>query len=92
MGLFVEALGTDRRAFSGDFDNTLGKLPGYGLLNLGARYQLGRWRFQGRFNNVLNKEYSEFGASGTDPVTFGEMGSFFPSPERNGTFTLAYDF
>jgi iron complex outermembrane recepter protein len=92
LALFIEALGTDQRAFSGDFDNTLGKLPGYGLLNLGARYQLGRWRFQGRFNNVLNKEYSEFGASGLDPGTFSEVESFFPSPERNGTLTLAYDF
>lgn len=96
LNLFAEAVGTDRRAFSGDFNNTLGKLAGYGLLNLGTRYTAGKWYVQARLNNVLGKEYSEFGSKVTlfPPPAFTpvDMESFFPSPERNGTLTVGYEF
>jgi iron complex outermembrane receptor protein len=96
LDLFAEGIATGRRAFSGDFNNTLGKLPGYGLLNLGARYTMGQWRLQARLNNVLDKKYSEFGSKVTlfPPPAFlpEDHESFFPSPERNGMLTLGYEF
>ncbi|MGH8453161.1 MAG: TonB-dependent receptor [Nevskiales bacterium] len=90
--LFAELTRTGKRAFSGDFDNTLDTLGGFTVLNLGAQYGFGAWSLRARINNVLDKEYTEFGAAGLDPVTFAERESFFPSPERNGSVTVGYEF
>ena len=56
-----------------------GKLPGYTLVNLDARYQMTRQlQFFGRVNNVLDKEYETLGVLGEN---------FFNGPGR--TFDAA---
>ena len=90
--LFVEASGVDARRFSGDFDNSLDKLAGFGVVNAGLGYRAGRWMLGARVNNLGGKKYSEFGSSSLDPGTFAEKPSFFPSPTTNGVLTVGYRF
>ena len=86
--IFAEMQSVSDRVFSGDFDQVLGtRLPGYTVLNLKTDYRHRNWTFEARLNNVLNKEYSDFGARATifPPPTFAPVNlpSFFPAPERN---------
>lgn len=85
---FTEMHAVSDRIFSGDFDQVLSsRLPGYTVVNLKTDYRYGNWTFEARLNNVLDKEYSEFGARATifPPPTFAPVNlpSFFPAPERN---------
>ncbi len=90
--LYGEIYAVSDRVFSGDFNNVLGKLPGYGLLNLKAEYTINDFSFSGRVNNVLNKQYSDVGQLGTDPGTFASREAFFTSPEINFLLTAAWKF
>ena len=80
------------RVFSGDFNNVLGKLPGYAVINIKAQYQYRDFTFSGRVNNLLDKEYSDVGQLGIDPNTFAPREAFFPSPEINFLLTAAWQF
>jgi iron complex outermembrane receptor protein len=90
--LYGELVAVSDRVFSGDFANVLGKLPGYGVVNLKAEYDVDDFTFSGRVNNVLNKQYSDVGQLGTDPNTFAPVEAFFPSPEINFLLTAAWNF
>ncbi len=91
--IYGELIAISDRVFSGDFDNVLtSKLPGYGVLNFKAEYNINDFSFSGRVNNVLNKKYSDVGQLGMDPVTFGPKAAFFPSPEINFLLTAAWKF
>jgi iron complex outermembrane receptor protein len=90
--LYAELFAISDRVFSGDFDNVLGKLPGYGVVNLMAEYRIDDFTFSGRVNNVLNKQYSDVGQLGTDPNSFEAREAFFPSPEINFLLTAAWNF
>ena len=90
--LYGELVAISDRVFSGDFDNVLGKLPGYGVVNIKAAYQVNDFTFSGRVNNLLNKQYSDVGQLGTDPGTFAPREAFFPSPEINFLLTAAWNF
>jgi len=90
--IYGEVIAISDRVFSGDFDNVLDKLPGYGLVNFKAEYNINDFSFSGRVNNVLNKKYSDVGQLGLDPVTFGSKAAFFPSPEINFLLTAAWNF
>ncbi len=90
--LYAELFAKSDRVFSGDFDNVLAKLPGYGLLNVKAEYKFKELIFTGRVNNVLNKSYSDVGQLGLNPVTFDPQQAFFPSPEINFLLTAAWQF
>lgn len=90
--LYGEVVAISDRVFSGDFDNVLGKLPGYGLLNLRAEYRIDDFSFSGRVNNVLDKQYSDVGQLGTDPNTFASREAFFTAPEINFLLTAAWNF
>lgn len=87
----LEWLGTDDRAFAGDFDNSLSRLPGYGVVNAALGGSRGAWQWRARLNNLLDREYSEYGASSFDG-SFNEAESFFPSPGINGALELRYRF
>ena len=91
FSLGTEALAVDERAFAGDFDNTLGKLPGHVVVNLNFGWQIAGLDLDARVNNVLDKEYSEYGAAGFDG-TFTERESYFPSPETNFWLSARYDW
>ena len=90
--VFAELVAISDRVFLGDFDNVLGKLPGYGVVNFKAEYNINDFTFSGRVNNVLNKQYSDVGQLGTDPNTFAPREAFFPSPEINFLLTAAWNF
>ena len=90
--VFAELVAISDRVFSGDFDNVLGKLPGYAVVNFKAEYNINDFTFSGRVNNVLNKQYSDVGQLGTDPNTFAPREAFFPSPEINFLLTAAWSF
>ena len=94
--MFGEVLGVSERVFSGDFDKVLGELPGYGVVNLATNVHYKGWTLTARVNNLLDNEYSDFGARATlfPAPTFAavERESFFPSPERNFWLTLRYDY
>jgi iron complex outermembrane receptor protein len=90
--VYGELVAISDRVFSGDFNNVLGKLPGYGAVNLKAEYNINDFTFSGRVNNVLNKQYSDVGQLGTDPNTLAPREAFFPSPEINFLLTAAWNF
>ena len=89
---YGEVVAISDRVFSRDFDNVLSRLPGYGLLNLKAEYSMKRFSVDARINNVLNKQYSDVGQLGTEPVTFASRVAYFPSPEINFLLTAAWQF
>lgn len=84
------------RAYSGDFDNLLGDLDGYQVLNMNVGYERNDWEVDFRINNLLNKEYAEFGARNNEypAPTFTQVpyASVQPSPERNVWLSLRYNF
>lgn len=92
--LFLEFQGIGPRPFGGDFDNTLGDMGGYGLLNTSVRWARGHWSVRLRVNNVFDRDYSEYGGSVTlfPPPTFipDEVPAYYPSPGANGRLTLSY--
>ena len=91
--VYGELYAISDRVFSGDFDNTLSKLPGYALVNIKAEYSYKDFTFSGRVNNVLNKEYSDIGQLGFDPAAFfAPSEAFYPSPEINFLLTAAWNF
>ena len=90
--IFGEVQGVSERIFSGDFNKVLGELPGYGVVNLATNVTYEGWTLSARVNNLLDKEYSDFGARSFDPNTFAPIESFQPSPERNFWLTLRYDY
>jgi len=49
----------------------------------------GGLRLEGRVNNLLAHEYSEYGAAGFDS-TFTRSESYFPSPGRNARLAVTY--
>ena len=65
--------------------------PGYGLVNLGARYQL-RKRLQifGQVNNVLDHHY--YTAAQLGPTGFSSQGTFVarPFPPVNGNYPIVH--
>ena len=90
--VYGELVAISDRVFSGDFNNVLGKLPGYGVVNIKAEYDINDFTFSARVNNLLNKQYSDVGQLGTDPDTLAPREAFFPSPEINFLLTAAWNF
>lgn len=87
---YVEILAVGDRSFAGDFDNTLGKLPGHGIANFALGWRWKQLSVQTRVDNLLDHEYSEYGAAGTDPMTFTEAAAFMPSPGRRFWLNLSF--
>ena len=94
--LFGEVQAISDRVFSGDFDRVLDTLPGYTVLNVKSDYRYREWTIAARVNNVLDKEYSDFGARATifPPPAFApvQLASFFPAPDRNFWLTATLQF
>ena len=90
--LYAEWFAISDRVFAGDFNNELGRLPGYGLINVKAEYDHRNFVLTGRINNLLNKAYSDVGQLSFDPNTFVATEAFFTSPEINFLLTAAWQF
>jgi iron complex outermembrane receptor protein len=89
--LFAEGILRSDRVFGGDFANAFETLPGYGLLNLGSRYQAGPWRLNLRIDNLLDKVYASSGSVGYDS-SFTPREAYFPAPERSLWLSARYQF
>ncbi len=83
LDFLAEAEYTDERVMSGDFSNNLEHLPSYSVFNVVANYKIDNVVVKLRVNNLFDKEYSEFGLSGYNPLTFQNEEAYYPSPERN---------
>ena len=82
---------TGDRYVSADFANKLKKLPSYGVVNLSAQYKHSNVSYKLAVNNLLNKEYSEFGLSGFDAGS-NVVETYYPSPERYVVGSITVDF
>jgi iron complex outermembrane receptor protein len=89
--VYAELVAISDRVFSGDFDNVLGKLPGYGVVNLKAEYKINDFTFSGRINNLLNNQYSDVGQLGFNPFPAASE-AYYTSPEINFLLTAAWNF
>jgi len=91
--VFGEVVAISDRVLGGDFNNSFSNLPGYGLFNVNAEYNVKDFTFNGRVNNVFNKEYADIGQLGFDPnAGFAQSAAFYPSPEINFLLTAAWNF
>lgn len=87
MKLHAEIKYVGEQYLSGDYDNSDPKLDDYTVVNLSGEYRVAGWNIGAKINNLLDKEYSEYGVgSGWTPV------SYYPSPERNFWLSVGYDF
>lgn len=91
-----EFIAVSDRVFSGDFDRQLPLFPGHGVVNLGLTYAIDDWTFGARIDNLLDNEYSDFGARSTvfPPPAFAatQVENFYPAPERNFWLSASYRF
>jgi iron complex outermembrane receptor protein len=90
LNAYAEIVATGPRGFAGDYDDTLDELPGHAVTNLALGWRWNKLSVRSRVNNLFGREYSEYGAAGTDPDTFAEAAAYQPSPERNFSLTLSY--
>jgi outer membrane receptor protein involved in Fe transport len=70
-----------KRILANDLENTREKLPGYAIFDTKLAYSADTFELFFGINNLLNKEYEEFGSIGGFP--FGSRVAVYPSPERN---------
>jgi iron complex outermembrane receptor protein len=70
-----------RRILANDLENTREKLPGYAIFDTRLVHSTDMFELFFGINNLLNKEYEEFGSIGGFP--FGSRVAVYPSPERN---------
>ena len=68
-----------KKYFQSDWGNVFGKQDGYFLLNARLRYPLSRATLFLDLNNILNREYSEYGVLGGFPAER----AFYPSSKFN---------
>ena len=82
------------RYLANDLSNSIDKLSRFGVWDLKLSYEyIGNMLNCSAFvsvNNVLNKEYSEYGGIGGFP--FGSRLGYYPSPNRNWTAGLEITF
>jgi iron complex outermembrane receptor protein len=90
--LYAELSAISERVFAGDFNNVLGYLPGYAVVNIKAEYDYRDFSFAARINNLLDRQYSNVGQLSYDPNTFAPVEAFFTSPEINFLLTAAWQF
>ena len=88
LELSAQALAADSRAVGGDTDGSSPDLPGYGVLNLGARWRQDGLELGLTVNNVLDREYVSIGFE--DGFT-GAV-SYFPMPGVHARLRLRYAF
>jgi iron complex outermembrane recepter protein len=78
-----------KRFFESDFANAFPKQDDYLVFNLKLSYTFRKFTLYTDLNNILDKEYSDFGVLS---LGFPVEPAFFPSPERNVFVGLRYDY
>ena len=92
---YIEWLEVGDKVSSGDFNNTFDEISSYQVLNVASSWNSGPHSVSARVNNVLDAEYSEFGAIGfrEQPANnFFQDEAFQPAPEINGSISYRYTF
>ncbi len=87
FSLALNGVYVGRRPFISDFANDFSYQKGYIVLNGKIQYKWKSLKIFLDINNVLNKEYSEYGVLGGFPVEK----AFYPSPERNFLASLTIE-
>jgi iron complex outermembrane receptor protein len=77
LAVDLRGLWVSEQRLSGDDANEAPELPSYGVLDLGVRFQAGRWEAFFRVRNLLDAEYETWG------ITNGIQEFFQPAPERS---------
>lgn len=70
-----------KRFLANDLANEQEKLPSYTVIDTRLAYFSDSFEAFFGVNNILDREYEEFGGVGGFP--FGDRIGFYPSPERN---------
>ena len=87
MNWYLQGLYTGPRYADGDFQNRVGRMHGYFLLNTALAWEHESWRIALRVNNALNTRYNTFG------TTFGNGNLFvYPGEGINTRLMVTYDF
>ena len=76
------------RYYSGDFANTLGKLPGYTTVDFMAGWNLKPWSISARLLNAFDKKYSPYAGYST----FQSDYYYYPADGRTFLMTASYNF
>ncbi|MEJ2621265.1 MAG: TonB-dependent receptor [Candidatus Thiodiazotropha sp.] len=87
--LFLEGIFSSERVVSGDFNNSLESLPGFGVVNSGVHFRTGPWHASLRIDNLLDKQYANSAAAGYDSA-YNQRVGYFPAAERNFWFSVNY--
>jgi iron complex outermembrane recepter protein len=82
LSLSVNGVYVGGRPFISDLDNAFGNQEDYYLINSRIEYRREHMKAFLVINNLLNKDYAEYGALGLSPTYSLEKG-YYPSPERN---------
>lgn len=99
----LSALYLSDQVLGSDYQNQFRKLKSFTALNLESSYALKSWQLTGRVNNLLNKQYSEYGVAGSADKNSGftecivgtysdTCPAYTPSPERNFWVGAIYTF
>ncbi len=83
----LQVQGSGDRLPGGDTDGSQPPLPGYGVVNLAARWQRDNLEIGLKLANVLDKHYA---AVGFEDSSSNQVASF-PLPEFNGRISMRYD-
>lgn len=91
---YLEIYGISDRVFGGDFSNSFSKLPGYIIANMNVAYRIKDFKVSLRVNNLLDKKYSDSGSIGYDfrQLTWPQVPTYFPAPERNFLLSVSYAY
>ncbi|MFT6835485.1 MAG: outer membrane receptor for ferrienterochelin and colicin, partial [Francisellaceae bacterium] len=84
---YLQLLYTGNMYADGDFQNSLGQVSGYFLLNTSVSYKLSNWLFSIRVNNIFNQRYNYF------TTTYDEQNlAVYPADGTNGALMVTYEF
>lgn len=82
-----------KRYFINDQANAVSPLNGYMVADMNLSWRLKECVVTFAINNILDKQYSEYGVYGTDSSNgFVYDKCYFPSPERNFSLKVEYTF
>ena len=71
-----------------DWNNNLGKVENYSLVNLSSSYNYKNINIYGGINNIFNKEYNEYAVYSKNSGYI----SYYPAEERNYFVGVLYEF
>ena len=91
--LYGEVFLISDRVAGADLEDTFPHLPGYGVSNIHLRYDNDSVSISGKINNLFDKEYSDFAATGfNENIGFALDTGYYPAPGRTFMLTLGWQY